>query len=63
MERVKTLWATRWGGFIVTYLASLVTFAVFAILLHLIVALLFQPVHRPSPSLPPPQSEHSSELR
>ena len=37
---MKAFWATRWGGFIAIYLASLATFAAVVALLHLVVALL-----------------------
>jgi hypothetical protein len=39
VERVKAFWATRWGGFIAIYLASLTTFAAAVAVLHLVVAL------------------------
>jgi hypothetical protein len=38
---MKVFWATRWGGFIALYLASLVTFAVAVAVLHRVVALVF----------------------
>jgi hypothetical protein len=41
MERVKTSWATRWGGFIAIYLVSLAIFAAGVAVLHLMVAVLF----------------------
>jgi hypothetical protein len=41
MERVKALWATRWGGFIAIYVASLAAFATAVAVLHLLVAVLF----------------------
>jgi hypothetical protein len=41
MERVKALWATRWGGFIAIYLASLASFAAAVAVLHLVVAVLY----------------------
>jgi hypothetical protein len=41
MERVKAFWATRWGGFVAIYLASLATFAAVVAVLHRFVALLF----------------------
>jgi hypothetical protein len=37
---VKTFWASRWGGFIAIYLASLAIFAAAVAILHRIVALL-----------------------
>jgi hypothetical protein len=41
MERVKALWATRWGGFIAIYLASVAIIAVGVAVLHLVVAVLY----------------------
>jgi hypothetical protein len=41
VERVKAFWATRWGGFIAMYLASLATFAAAGAVLHVVVPLLF----------------------
>jgi hypothetical protein len=41
VERVKAFRATRWGGFIAIYLASLAIFAAAVAVLHLVVAVLF----------------------